>query len=803
VSRLQQWFALALLCIGSFSLWGQQTAVTGVVVEGYTKEPMPFVNVAIFQSTDSLLIAENLTDTAGMFHISAIGTGPYFIRTQIIGFHDHRTEPFQLSPGTELNLGSLEIMPLKELLGEVTITEDKPLLTLTIDRKIYNVGQDISSTSGSASDVMANVPSVTVDIDGNVSLRGSSNVTILVDGRPSALLRRNPGTALQQIPASAIDRIEVITNPSAEFKPDGTSGIINIVMKKGGDQGFNATVRANIGNELRHNGTLSLNHRTAKLNAFGSYGYRQDDRQSTFTEERSSLGSDSNPLNHYTSEAESASRPFSHRGLLGFDVYPSQKTELGLAASFFQMKLDRERNAHIVFQEPVGTITSELEQSTTITESEKELELSGHFEHRFDEDHTVAIDGAFTRLLETEVLSTLEAYSLPSSGHALYDTRITLHELPWDVSIEYVRPLGEEGELETGYAGEFIRQQFDFESWVFDYDWQEWFLDDNKSHKFNWSQDIHALYATYGNSLESLGFLVGLRAEQSLISSHLVELDSLIPNNYFKVYPTLHLSYELTKGSELGLSYSKRVHRLEGDEMNPFPVYTDARNAEAGNPYIKPEQVHAFELSYRYQNNQLTLMPTLYYRYLFDGFEEVNSIINDSVVLTTYDNIDSKQSAGLELILSTRLAKLVSLNFSADAFYEQIDAGNLGLSPRRSAFSWSARLNANLDVTTTTMLQLNTHYRSATISAQGTYADVFVLNTGARQQLFRKRADLTLTVSDVFNTMRWENTLSVPGELYQHVHRKRKSQVVYVGFTWRFGKAALKKVEELKFDEGS
>lgn len=766
--------------------------------------PMPFVSIGLIRLGDSVVVSEAFTDTSGHFALSTSATGRFHVIAQHIGFHDHTSEVFDLEGSTTIDIGIIVIRPREELLNEVIVTGEKPLLTSTMDRKVYNVGQDLLSSSGSASDVMSNIPSLTVDLDGNVSLRGSSNVTILIDGRPSPLMRRNPGAALQQIPASHIERIEIITNPSAKFRPDGTAGIINIVMKKGTGRGLSGTARMNVGNDLRHNANLNVNYRTRKVNLFGSYGYRLDHREWTSTEYREGLAIDSPTLSIFNSTTEGKYRPFSNTAQLGADFFLDSLNEFGISGSLFFMKLDRESSSHTTFEEPPGQMASEFDQVNSVMESENEKELAVHFEHMFgDEDHTLAIEAAFVSLVEMEDFATTETYMQPSSFVSRYNTTSTLHERPWDVAADYVRPVGEEGELELGYEGEFINQRFDFTTEYFDESLQEFVRDSAKSSEFSWDQHIHAGYLTYGSAMEAFGFLVGLRAEQTRITSHLITLDSVVPNNYFKLYPTVHLSYELDDGKELGFSYSKRVHRLEGDEMNPFPVYADPRDIEAGNPHIKPEQIHSIELSCRQQNDRFTLMPSLYYRFLYDGFEEVSTLIDDTVVYTTFENVASRQAAGIELIFTTKLAKRVAVNLSLDGFYQELNATNLGLSGNKSALSWAGKMNANVDLTKTTVLQLNTRYRTAELTAQGEYPPFFVMSGGLRQQVLKRRGELTFTVSDIFNTMRWESTLTSPGELYQHTTRKRKSQIVYVGFAWRFGKAAPKKSEELKFDEGS
>jgi len=331
---------------------------------------------------------------------------------------------------------------------------------------------------------------------------------------------------------------------------------------------------------------------------------------------------------------------------------------------------------------------------------------------------------------------------------------------------------------------------------------QQLFTDYTKTTHFTYDETIHALYATYENSIGSLTFLGGLRTEQSFINANLISSDSIIINNYFEFYPTLHLSYKISPLFELQLNYSRRANRPEGDDLNPFPEYQDLHNLRAGNPRLIPEFIHSVEFGIEYQTDILTIVPSVFYRNKYNGFTRVTSILNDTTLLTTEENLASDQSAGLEFIFSGNIGNTFSANLGANVFYEQIDATNLGFSGTKSAVSWSGNLNCNLNLATATMFQLNTNYRSLRLTPQGEFKPSFVMNLGVRQDLFNDKFSLVLTVSDILKTLNRELNLDT-SLLLENTITNRDTQIFYIGITYHFGNTPKKAKEKpLQYDNG-
>lgn len=767
-----------------------------------TRQPMEYVNVMLHNAFDSSVIKDANSNQAGEYILKNIDPGTYFLEINLIGFDTVVTPVFNVNEtGQQIAMDTITISVSAFLLSEVEIVEKKALYENAIDRKIYNVDMDLMSTSGSAIDVLENVPSVSVDIEGRISLRGSGNVTIFINGRPSPLMKVNSAAALQAIPANTIERIEIITNPSAKFKPDGVAGIINIVLVKNTRPGLNGTITVNAGIDERYNGSIILNYKPGRINLFASIGIRQEDRNHTTSDFRRLYDSTGIMISDYDQFSTSFYRPFSQVFNAGADYSINEKNTVGISASYFHVGFEREENAATILHDSTENLTSDFSRDLLGNDFETEMEVNLNYEHQFKkEDHSLSFDLTIADQHEEEDNHFTETYRVPVLPDANDNTLIRQSEKLTELAVEYVYPVNEEAEIEAGYLGEFIYQDLNFYGEYFDPLLDAWVKDNLKSNQFLFDQKVHAIYATFSQGIEDFRFSAGLRSEQAYITSNPVTWDSIIKNNYFKVYPTLHLTYEITDNKQLQLSYSKRITRPEADELNPFPEYADPLDLEAGNPNLKPEQVHSVEFGYSLKNERFTFLPTLYYRFKYDAFSEISTYINDTVLLSTFENLKSEQSAGLELVVTTRLKKLISLNLSSNIFYNQIDASNLDFSENKSAFSSITKLGINLNVTKTTLMQFNGNYRSSQLTPQGKILPFFVLNAGIRQNILKDRAAFLLTVSDVFNTYRWTTEINTT-ELYEIVVSKRKSQIIFIGFTFNFGKSHKKIVEDLQFDE--
>jgi outer membrane receptor protein involved in Fe transport len=775
--------------------------VSGTIVDRTSEHPVEYVAVTL-KKTDGTVVQSTVSDQRGHFIFEKIPAGDYTLDYNAVGADRRTTAPFRVDPAhARVELPALSVATDVLQLEKLEVKGKQAAFLNTIDRKTYNVGKEIQSTTGSASDLLQNLPSVQVDIDGNVSLRGSDNVMILINGRTSTLMGRSRAEVLQQLPADSIDRIEVITNPSAKYKPDGTAGIINIVMKKKHDGGFSGTANAAAGNDGRGNGGVSLNYNPGPYNVFASVSLRKDDRPRRATDIRTTV----DPLTGVTSSIAKTtveqSRPLTRLARGGFDWNVSAEDKLGAAFNYNRRTFLRHATDHNVVSDAAGIVTGDYDRTRTDPEYEQSQEGSATWQHTFaEEGHELNAEFKYSTTREQEDNHYVNSYRSPVQP-ATYDNMLNQnsgHER--ETSVEYVRPLGDAGKLEAGYAltDEDFQANFHIEN--LDPLSGRFVTDAAKSNRFNVARTIHAFYGTWSRTVGPFGFMAGLRPELATVTSHLVNTGTTVPNDYNRVYPTLHLAWQAAAGQEVQLNYSHRVHRPEIDDLNPFPEYIDPFNLRAGNPRLKPEDTHSLEGGYSLHEGDNSLTATVYHRELYHGFTTVTRDLGNNVLLTTRENLAVSRSTGVELTADAELGKRLTLNFSSNTFFNTIDASNLGFSSAKSDVSWTAKLGGTLKLGKATRVQFNTNYASTRLTPQGSRRPSFVANAGVRHELAQKKAAVVLTVSDLFNSLKETTDLDTPA-LRERIVRRRSARIVYLGLVYNFGLPTKKaKDDSLKFD---
>ncbi len=795
---------LLFLC-GCLPLMAQdsgKSSVRAVVVDS-AKKPLEYVTVELKSLPSHQPVRTGATDRNGSVAFADVPFGDYLLSYGLLGSTTQSTLPFSLDgKQPSYDLGSLTLSPNVITLEQVQVAAKAETFQNSIDRKVYNVGRDIQSASGSASDLMQNIPSVQVDIDGNVSLRGSESVLILIDGKPSSLMGRNRAAVLEQLPADSIERIEVITNPSAKYKPDGTAGIINIVLKRKRTAGYSGSARATVGNEGRFGGTLSGNYNPGRYNIAGTYSVRRDYRSRTGSETRANLDETSGSFRTRDQNTREESRPLTHLGQLSVAYTVSEDTSVSGSIEMDRRTSERRSIQVNRLTDGTGLITQDFDRVRRMPESERDVEATARLQHEFG-----GTSGGLTA--EIQVSDTLElensAYTnvfrtpavVPTFDNRLVETEDSSIES----TLEFERPLAHLAKLEAGYGYEWNRIFINQESSLFDPALNRFVRDPSVSNQFRYASGIHSLYGTYGRPWGDFGALLGLRLEQTSLRTHQITTGARQRTQYLRVYPSLHLSYNLTPLTQLQLNYSRRVNRPDGDELNPYPQFQDPFNLRAGNPNLQPEDVHSIETGLHYKQDSTTYLASLYGRYRRDGITQVTRFIDATTQLTTEENLSTSRSAGLELAATRDFGERVSLNLSANAFRNEIDASNLGFSSERATIAWEGKISSSFQVTKTTLVQANANFTAKRLTPQGHRYPTAVANIGLRQELKGKNVSITLTLSDVFNSMKERTRIDTP-TLRSEATRRRTSRIVYFGIIYNFGKSTKKGNDEsLQFDE--
>jgi outer membrane receptor protein involved in Fe transport len=794
-------FLMAILLMARVSFAQSASHTLNVFVSDSTKTgAIELAVVQLIDSSDNKSIGAGVTNKKGRIEFEKISIGTYLLRCSFSGFIPVDSIINITAHSSRSVIISIALKTNVKKLGEVVVNTRRSLLNTSVDRKVYYVSQDILAQTGSVSDVLKNIPSVEVDIDGNVSLRGSGDVMILINGRPSPLMGRNKAEVLQQIPANTIERIEVITNPSARFRPDGTSGIINIILKKNSKTGLNGTVTGNIGNRERSNASLNLNLRQGKFNWFTNYSFRQEDRNRFGRVERQSFDSSGKLDGIYKESSRVKSRPVSHFITGGFEWEIDKKNSVGLSGSTLPNHQKRNDRVMRSFYDAQNILYSRYDRTRFAPAKEWERNASFFWQHNFDNDgHEIRFEANTSSDGEDEQNYYSNIFYTPTRQTQFDNNWVYQTEKNKQITLDYVKPIGDDAQLELGYAGSFMNSLIDFYVEQYDTTLRKFIKNPAVSNIFRYKDGLHAVYGTYERTYGDFSFNAGLRAEAAFTNSILLTLDSNVRNDYFQLYPTIHLALKREKG-EWQLNYSRRVNRPDPDELNPFPEYLDPLNLRAGNPKLQPEYIHSIEFGYQISRKYFSFVPSIYYRYKYNGFTSVTRALNDSVFFTTRENLSNDKSAGLELIFSTKALKFGTVNLNTNIFYNSIDASALGSSSKRSIVTMSNNLNALFTITKSTMLQLAAIYRSARQTAQGRQFSTFVMNIGARQNLFNNKLTVACTLSDIFRTLQ-QRTLIESDYFIQNSYNRRDAQVFYLGLSYRFGKTPKKQQEEkLQFD---
>jgi len=669
---------------------------------------------------------------------------------------------------------------------EVTVTgQSREAPRLDIDRRSYGVANDLQATTGSISDALRSVPSVEVDVQGNVALRGDTNVTIMIDGKPSGMFQgEGRAQALQNIPADQIERVEVITNPSAAFDPNGSAGIINLVTKKTRKLGPQGSMRANVGSSGRQNGGVSGSYRNGKLTLAGDASYRHDSIKQDYDRERETADPTVGGVRRSQLDGTQGGRVnvTNLRGQVDYD--PTDKTRLTAELRYLKVDFEDRQSETFFETSATGVPTRDYDRFGHQRQKRPVTGATLRFKHTFGDDHELSAD--FSReLTDVSIRRDFLSVSRLPTGSLYeaftYDTRF------WETlgKVEYSRPLGDGVKLKLGYSYDADDNDYDNRG-VRGTSEATAAPDPALINLFKFDQEIHAAYATYERPVGDLTVLAGLRVEAVSIDLNNVTQNLRAENDDVSLYPSLHLSYRLSDAQKLKASYSHRIQRPQPQEYNPFRVYQDPQNYREGNPDLKPQQTHSYELGYEYRKSGTMYLATLYYRDVRDAVNDVTRDIGGGVFVTTRENIGKSRSAGLELVANGKLGRKVSYNVSGNLFWSEIDAASLGFgSAQRDTVTTFGRANLNWTVTDKDFVQVNAFMNGKRLTPQGYFQPTAMLNLGFRHK-FSDQLSGVITAQDVLNSFRFKSVLRTP-TLRDTQRFIPTNRGVFIGFTYAFG----------------
>ncbi len=760
--------------------------VMGTVVDSQSGNPMEYANVVLFSKRDSSIVAGSVTATDGTFKIKDVPYGRYYFVANFIGFNRETIDSVWVSPRNKvINLGTVQLHSATESLKAVEISAQKEHIEYKIDKKVVNVDQDIMAQGGTAVTALENTPSVQVDIDGNVSLRGSSSFTVLIDGRPSVL---EGSDALQQIPASAIEKIEIITNPSAKYDPDGVSGIINVVMKEKVDRGLNGIANAAIGSNNSYNLDFLLNYKYKKLNYYVGADYRRramegsrKSRQETYTD----------TTNEYRTSTGIRDR---HRTGYGFragaDYYINDMTTLSVMGRLGNYGFGGSSTSNLHVLKTPGD--SNL-YTRTLNESERSGDYySGtvNFQHKFDDlgheiDAMFYFSGRDGSDWEEQKEFNSDANWNPLEENPFFiRTTENSDDQEFRIKIDYTKPIGEEGKIEAGYQ---TRLEDETENYIYrkwNYVVSDWTEDSLYSNDMDFRRDIHSMYGIYNNTFGNFGMQLGMRGEYTYreIKNKKASEPSIIDR--WDYFPTLHFSQTFPNKDQVLASYTRRIDRPRGWFLDPFVSYIDQYNYQKGNPNLQPEYIDSYELSYqkRIWNSLISLEG--YYRITKNKITRLRTLQPDGRFLHTFENLDKDFALGAELMINTDPFKWLTLSLTGNLYNYRLQGSVTEENVDNESTNWNGRLNAVIKMPANIRMQVNGFYNGPSITAQGQTEGFFMTNVAVKKDFFNNKFAATFSVRDIFGTAKHEFTSSGPG-FYSYDYFDHESPIFSLNLSWR------------------
>ncbi|GAA4274417.1 TonB-dependent receptor [Aquimarina gracilis] len=748
-------------------------SIKGKVIDKKLQQPIPYATVVINDGANKI-ISGGITTENGDFLITDIPKGNYTLKVQFIGYATY-SEPIEISKkNRNLNVGTVTLEEEAESLDDVTIVAERTTIEQKIDRKVINVGKDLTTTGGTAAEIMNNIPSINVDQDGNIALRGNQNVRILVDGKPTNM---TPTQLLRQIPSTSIKKIELITNPSAKYNPEGMSGIINIVLHKNSNIGFNGNINigVNFDQNARFNNSIDLNYRSGKVNLYGNYGANiTKNLNAGFV-----LREDQNYLTDFSFLDNNKSHLFK----VGIDYYINDRNTMSIYTNQNLFDGLTQGITDITFlnndqNDLLQDLVSDGDNlgSTYNFDYKHDFKKEGHnielevdynvFESDSDDDFRfVGGDGSFTN----------------------YNDLIDNARENTTINLDYVNPLSEKAKLELGYEARLRRTNNDYQSTLF------------PDSEYSYDRDIHSIYATYGKNFEKWSYQVGARLENYEVEA-VFDGEKIFEDEIFTIYPSAYVTYKAGEKNTYQLSYSRRVDRPGLNQVNPIREWSTPRIISIGNPSLDPQFTNSIEANYTRRLKGGSITGGVFYRLINDEINQTlieNPDVEEGQILT-FSNFDDNSAYGIEISSNYRVTKWWSFNTSFD-LYGQTQRGIVeGISKEVDAVIYSFRMNNSLKATKNLTFQVFGFYRGDQEGVQFNTKPFYFINTGARYNFLEGKGTASINFNDIFNTMRFRFSSDSP--FPQSGRFQGETQTVYLGLSYRFGSGKNRKVSRKRRD---
>lgn len=774
--------------------------VTGKIIDAETNLPIDYANIVVFRVKDSVMISGAVTNPKGDFEVAQLPSGKFYLRISFIGYQDLLSEPFTLLPKVpEKNIGTLALHSSAKNLGAVEIVAEKRLVEYSLDRRVVNVDKNIVNEGGNALDVLQNVPSINVDADGNVSMKGSTSVTLLIDGRPANI----SGVSLDQLPANLIENVEIISNPSAKFNPEGMAGIINIKTKKSKQSGLNGVANLSVSTANRNNASLNLNYNTGKFSFFTTIGgrYNQGGMTGSSVKTGTSLSDTVYPFYREESSFDNDRNSKGANIKFGTTYTINKKNSVTLGASYDYSAFNMDNNTpgtnRLIYNDPndlhwVQTVMNNSQAQNKFTD----WGLNLGYKHTFDKPREeLTLDMSYqeglndrNQQIQRTILNIMDTSLSPQENTTLGD------DYDFDAQLNYVYPLREKGKIEMGYQGKMRGGDNDNKQYVQDEEGNMTQSFDLSSRFINHEQ-VHGMYASWGDEFGKYTFQVGGRLEyafmdgKTLVPQGSANHDTAFDYHYLRFYPTIHLSRKIGNTQELQLSYSRRVNRPRAWSLNPFVDYSNYPiSIRYGNPELLPEDIHSLELNHAKYWKKTSLYTTLYYRQINDVIRQYTFMAIDDrgneVQNNTSYNYASGNNYGVDMIVEQELYKWWRLNLSG-SFYHNSTKGGGDESINSEGYSYSFKFNSNMNFPKNLTIQLSAQYRGPQFNGQNEMDESFFADLALRKGFYNNKLTVGLRLSDIFNTMNFNSTTHGENFTINSSSKRKHTQAIVLSLSYK------------------
>ncbi|MBQ4804713.1 TonB-dependent receptor [Aquimarina sp. MMG015] len=806
---MRKYILVLLVVFLGFSSFAQQkeVKVTGKVIDKETNEPLEYATISFFSIKENKIVTGGITQANGSFNIQ-VPAGIYNISIEFISFKTETLLKQRVFKNTAL--GTIGLGLDTEALDDVVVIAEKTTVEIKLDKKIYNVGKDLTVSGGTVSDVLDNVPSVSVDVEGNVALRGNDNVRILINGKPSGLVGLNSTDALRQLPAESIERVEVITSPSARYDAEGTAGILNIILRRSKLQGLNGALTFNTGYPLQAGVSGNLNYRTGDLNFFTTSGYNYREVPGNSLSETQFFNFDSDTQVDEPDTFLNEKRDFDRirKGLntnVGLEWYINDSSSI--TGSFLYRSSDNESNTSNLITEPDanGNILSSNLRFDPEVEDDITKQYSINYNKNFnDSGHKLTFDFQIENSEEEEDsritqqnISTIELVNTLEKQDRIL------------IQSDYVLPIGKKSQFELGYRGNF--NELDTEFLVQFDDNGIVTTDTNLSNNLIFKEQVNAAYTQFGSKAGKFSYLLGLRLESTRITIDQQTSGDFNKKIYTDIFPTINLGYKLSEKQSVTLGYNRRIRRPRSRFINPFPSRSSATNIFQGNSDLNPSYSNVFDLGYLNRMGKLTLNSSIYYNRSTQIFTFIAEDTGDTatigdgtivpVIRRTPINLSSSDRYGFEFTLTYNPTKKWRINGNFNAFQNNIKGDFNGQNFDADNFSWFARLNNKITLPAKIDWQTTAFYSGPNENAQTKSEGLLSVNLAFSKDLFKEKASLTFNVSDLFNSRKRQSVSTTETFITDSEFQWRERSFT-MSFTYRFNQKKKRQRSRNNFNNG-